>query len=281
MRFKNVLSKGTEIRVGFYKTTEGKPYLGTIPGMEIDIPQNETKELRDDSYPKVKVRVWKKDGPWLPVIIEPGTIYNMTDDYYVNWSSEKNHFLEKAELKPTPEKIEEENVRVYQFIDLRNFNETVKRTIKTTFQTAFSQSSSFSKSHSESSEFSINGKVSGWIGGKEDSKGGSIEVSAGFKSKIEDSFTQKYENSITRIWSQSVEDEYSLKPGKIYVLSSIWNIKYATGVIEYFGEKTTYKILDSSESRLTEPVAYDDVSMMDEKTRKAYEEQLKLNAVLG
>ncbi|REH47420.1 hypothetical protein C7448_10641 [Tenacibaculum gallaicum] len=279
MRFKNVLT-GAEIRVGFYKMTDGKPYLGTLPGMEVDIKVGETKELRDDSYPKVKVRVWKKEGIGLPIIIEPGTIYNMTDDFYVNWNSKKNHFLEKAELKPTPEKIEEENVKVYHFFDLRNFNENVKRTIKTTFQTAFSQSSSFSKSHSESSEFSINGKIGGWIGGKEDSAGGSAEISAGFKSKVEDSFTQKYESSITRTWGQSVEDEYNLKPGKIYVLTSVWNIKYATGTIEYFGEKTTYKILDSSESKLTEPVAYDDVSQMDNKTRKMYEEQLKLNTVL-
>ncbi|MDE1206545.1 hypothetical protein [Tenacibaculum larymnensis] len=279
MRFKNVLT-GANIRVGFYKTTDGKPYLGTIPGMEIDINEGNIGELRDDSYPTVKVRVWKKEGIGLPVIIEPGTIYNMTDDFYVNWSSDKGHFLQKVELKPTREKIEEENVRVYYFFDLRNFNETVKRTIKTTFQTAFSQSSSFSKSHSESSEFSINGKIGGWIGGKDDPAGGSAEVSAGFKSKIEDSFTQKYENSITRIWSQSIEDEYTLKPGNIYALTSVWNIKYATGVIEYFNEKTSYKILDSSESKLTEPVVYDNVSQMDDKTRKMYEEQLKLNTVL-
>jgi hypothetical protein len=281
MKFKNLLENETEVRVGFYKTTDGKPYFGTIPGLEVDIKDQETKELRDDSYEHVKIRVWKKDGLGLPVIIEPGANYNMTDDYYIKWSESRGHFLEKAELIDTTEKIVEEKVKIYQFFDLRNFNTEVKRKVKTTFQTAFSKSSLSSKTHAEGSEFSIGGKVGGWLGNKkEGNKGANGEISVGFKSKVENSFTQKYENSITRIWSQSVEDEYSLKPGKIYALTSIWNIKYTIGEIAYFGEKTSYKVLTSSESRLTTPVAYNSEAEMDQNTREMYNKQLELNAVL-
>jgi len=278
MKFKNNLTK--KIRVGAYLPTDNT-YLATIPGLEVDIQSNNVEELRNDSYPQVKLRVWHVNGLTLPILVQPGEIYNMTDDFYVN-EKDGRCYLVKAEIESKEEKVDYENVVIYVFYDLRNYNGEVKRTISTSFQNAFSKSSSFSESTSMGTEFSIDGKISGWIGNKTNGeKGGEADISVGFKSKFENSFTQKYENTITRIWSQTIEEEYNLKAGKIYALKSIWRIGFSKGTVKYFNETAQYKIITSSENKLIQPMAFDTESEMDEETLEEYNKQHTLNNILN
>lgn len=275
MKFTNQLGDGYDAKVALY---DEKDTWYTVPiiGMEKDVAGGGTITLREDSYPKAKVRVWLiKD---LQEIIHPGAIYDMSDDFYIRWTQAKGNFLEKAVLESKNEKYETEKVKLYEFFDLRKFNEVVERTVKTNFQTAFTKSSSYAKTHTEEIELTLGASVGGWIGEK-DVEGAKGDISAEFKTKTLNSFTEKYENSISRIWSKSEEVKYKLKPGKIYAFCSHWNIKYAIGTVKYFGEATHYKILDSTESKVTEPQAYDNESQMSEELRKEYKNQLKLNPI--
>lgn len=259
---------GSKVLVYFYAPNDT---VYTAALAERKIADGETDGFREDKFSTVKVSIRNGVTIFDKQIIKPGEEFDMKGNYIL--TAEGN--LIRAQLTRKETNVETRNVKRYEFFDSRNFDSVTKRTISSSFRSAYSQSTGIKKEFKDSTAVTVGAEVGAWIGGKEDPAGGSASISASFTKKVEQNLIDTNEKSLSKIWEKSTKDEFSFDAGKLYAIEVIWRVGIQQGVMHYFGESTTFSVIQSADGSLTRPAAFASEADMPEHVREEYKNYTK------
>ncbi|MGI8771582.1 MAG: hypothetical protein ACR2JE_09095 [Acidobacteriaceae bacterium] len=208
---------------------------------------------REDSFQDIKVEAKLGDIIFSSkVLASAGRKFKMTDDLVVTSSGA----LDLAQVKFLDGEGQEQVRRSdLQFVDGRRFNGPVKRTITSSFSTAFTSKKGIESSSSHEQSWTAGGKFGGNLG-KKDAGGASAELSLQFQDKVVNSLRSSHEATINTAWNQSISDVMEFKEGKFYSIEIAWLLTLDRGNAAYFGERSSFSVVQAAEMELLKLEAY-------------------------
>ena len=193
------------------------------------IASNKSISWHDDSFPKIKVEIKKKNA-FSKAYVKSGQHFKMGTDLI--FTADKELVVARVNLGEATEEVHREEDVVFR--DLRNTPTDIKETITSRSSEVFSAATSVTGTSTSESTWSVEGKIGGKI--KKKKMSGKGELSAGWSSTVSTSMEETYASSITKLWSIEQSQEFTLSHGLLHQIKTEWEITTQTLPADYFGE---------------------------------------------